>query len=132
MNIVFLAEYPNRLAASCCIVLVVKGAGGCLATSLRRTEPTTKSDFLSSAVICSARSLSRIANLSNGCPFIFTKSNSATSESLSNSATTVQYSSALNFRISFSRSTINLTATDCTRPAESPRATFFHKNGESL
>ena len=33
--------------------------------------------------------------------------------------------------ISLSLSTINRTETDCTRPAESPPLTFFHKTGES-
>jgi hypothetical protein len=41
-------------------------------------------------------------------------------------------SSLTNARISFSRSTIMRTATDCTRPAERPRAIFFQRSGESL
>ncbi len=48
------------------------------------------------------------------------------------SASMFQYSSGLNASISFSLSTIRRTATLCTRPAESPRRTFFHKKGESL
>ena len=42
-----------------------------------------------------------------------------------------QYSWVLNARISFSRSTTSRTATDCTRPADSPRFTFFHRKGLS-
>ena len=42
----------------------------------------------------------------------------------------VQYSSGLKSFISFSRSMINLRATDCTRPAESPFLTFFQRIGE--
>ena len=33
--------------------------------------------------------------------------------------------------ISFSLSTIKRTATDCTRPAESPLLIFFHKSGDN-
>ena len=39
-----------------------------------------------------------------------------------------QYSSDRNASRSCSRSQINLTATDCTRPMLSPRRTFFHSN----
>ena len=45
-------------------------------------------------------------------------------------ASTVQYSLASNARISRSRSTISRRATLCTRPAESPVRTFFHRMGE--
>jgi hypothetical protein len=44
---------------------------------------------------------------------------------------TSQRSSGTKAAISRSRSTISLTATDCTRPADSPRATFFHSSGEA-
>jgi len=40
-----------------------------------------------------------------------------------------QYSSGLNCRICRSRSTIILTATDWTRPADRPRVTFFQRRG---
>ena len=40
-----------------------------------------------------------------------------------------QYSSDTNAWISRSRSVIMRTATDCTRPADSPRRTFFHNKG---
>ncbi|WP_434421769.1 hypothetical protein [Nannocystis pusilla] len=44
---------------------------------------------------------------------------------------TSQRSSGTKAAISRSRSTISLTATDCTRPADSPRATFFHSSGDA-
>ena len=44
-------------------------------------------------------------------------------------ASSVQYSTGTNALISRSRSTISRTATDCTRPAESPRRTFFQSSG---
>ena len=43
-----------------------------------------------------------------------------------------QYSTGTNARISRSRSTISRSATDCTRPAESPRRTFSQSSGDSL
>ena len=42
-----------------------------------------------------------------------------------------QYSSGMNSRISRSRSTTRRTATDCTRPALNPRATFFQSSGDT-
>ncbi len=47
-------------------------------------------------------------------------------------AKTSQNSSGTNARISRSRSTSKLTATDCTLPAESPRAILAHNKGESM
>lgn len=49
-----------------------------------------------------------------------------------NSAVIVQYSSGLNAWISRSRSTTSLSATDCTRPAESPLCNLLLRSGESL
>jgi hypothetical protein len=43
-----------------------------------------------------------------------------------------QYSTATKAAISRSRSVTSRTATDCTRPAESPRRIFSQSNGESL
>ena len=42
-----------------------------------------------------------------------------------------QYSWGVKARISSSRSTTSRVATDCTRPADSPRRIFFHSRGES-
>ena len=47
------------------------------------------------------------------------------------SAKTSQYSSGSKARISRSRSTTSRTATDCTRPADNPRATFAQSSGET-
>ncbi len=44
-------------------------------------------------------------------------------------ASIVQYSVGVNALISASRSQMSLTATDCTRPALSPRPTFFQRRG---
>jgi len=47
-------------------------------------------------------------------------------------ASTFQYSSGWNARISRSRSTTSFRATLCTRPALSPPATFFHSTGLTM
>ncbi|OPY04765.1 MAG: hypothetical protein A4E67_02246 [Syntrophaceae bacterium PtaB.Bin038] len=47
----------------------------------------------------------------------------------SRAAVIVQYSSGLKVRISSSRSQTIRTATDCTRPAESPRFTLSQRIG---
>ncbi|MOA11566.1 hypothetical protein D3C78_1315150 [compost metagenome] len=43
-----------------------------------------------------------------------------------------QYSSGTKARISRSRSTTSFTATDCTRPADRPRAILAHSSGETM
>ena len=54
------------------------------------------------------------------------------SPSVARSASIDQYSCGMNFFISSSLSQINLTATDCTLPAERPFLIFFQRSGESL
>ena len=51
---------------------------------------------------------------------------------VSRTASSVQYSRAVNARISRSRSTTIRTATDCTRPAERPGRTLRHSSGLSV
>ena len=55
-----------------------------------------------------------------------------TAPALERRAVIDQYSRGTKARISRSRSTINRTATDCTRPAESPPRTFAQSSGEIL
>ncbi len=59
------------------------------------------------------------------------RSDSAVAPSGLRRAVIRQYSSETKARISFSRSAIRRVATDWTRPALRPRATFFHKRGLS-
>ena len=51
---------------------------------------------------------------------------------VSSSASSVQYSRAVNARISRSRSTTMRTATDCTRPADRPPRTLRDRSGLSV
>ena len=55
--------------------------------------------------------------------------NALPSRSTERSTAIVQYSSGWNASISRSRSTISRSATDCTRPADSPRRTLLHSTG---
>src|SRR5690606_1035249 len=111
------------LEASCCKVDVVNGGAG---------------DFLAGLV---SKSL-----ILKDAPIFFCKNASASSlvliflgrfaldifpSSVSYIAVIAYECSALKFCISFSRSTIKRTATDCTRPADKPARTFFHKTGDN-
>ena len=59
------------------------------------------------------------------------KRQGASSPSRARSTNASQNSSGVKARISRSRSTMSRTATDCTRPADNPRATFDHNKGDS-
>ena len=120
--------------ASCCIVEVMNGGAGRRRVSRLRTESTAYSAPSRSAAIAPARSASeiwmRFSPLSersaalNVMGFLF-----AASARLARLASIVQYSSGTNAWISRSRSTMRRSATDWTRPADSPRRTLFHSTG---
>ena len=125
---VFLAVKPSRLAASCCSFEVMKGGGALRRRSLRLTSATVKGAFLSSST--SGFAISPLGN-SAFCPssLISLLRNCGGSAAL-RSASMLQYSTGTNLPISSSRSTTRRTATDWTRPADSPRRTFFQRMGE--
>ena len=115
-------EYPNFLLASCCNVDVVKGAAGERFAGLVSNDLTSKSAPIQSC-----------KNFSASSCLLKRSGNSAlkASRPLPKMATILNAASDLNLLISRSLSTISLTATDCTRPAESDGFTFFHNTGES-
>ena len=119
---VLLTENPILRLASCCSVEVVNGAAGVLVAGFCCTSSTLNLAFCASAKSACA------AFLSESCWF-----NSAVNKPLSlmNCPWTRKNPSVLNLSISRSRSTINLTATDWTRPAERLGRTFFQRTGES-
>ena len=137
---VFLADHPNTLAAACCKVEVLNGGWGDAFLSDFLTFKTIYSERSNSVSIFLAVSPSWISAFfvlnprpSVGVPFILASSISNFSPFFVSTKTVIcQYSSALNFSISLSRSTIRRTATLCTRPADKPRRTFFHNIGDSL
>ncbi|CCY38268.1 unknown [Tannerella sp. CAG:118] len=120
-------EYPNFRAASCCKVDVVKGGAGDFFAG--RTEISSIVKFAcwqaSRKFKASSLVFSRLFNSafnSIGFPF---------SDGIKNVAIIRYEASEIKFFISFSRSTIRRTATDCTRPADNAGFTFFHSTGES-
>ena len=131
-------ENPSFRAASCCTVEVVNGGDGVRLTSRSRTSRTRYDASRSrSTCCCASASADRIrprlsgdaASLSS--PICTSRAGNADSSPFgARRASTVQYSFGSNARISRSRSTISRSATDCTRPADSPVRTFFHRIGE--
>ena len=117
---VFLALKPSFFDASCCIVEVVKGGNGHFLSSFFSTERTLYSSFFNSSQIFAASCKFLISSFSNFLPSFSTQSAIKSFLSLSSLTFIVQYSSDLKFWISLSRSTISLTATDWTLPAERP------------
>ena len=125
---------PKRADAACCRVEVMNGGGGRVAVFLSTRSRTTNKRSRKRVTASSATaSLPGRKSL----PFSLTTWNRTGDSSFpggslrSRSANASQYSSGVNARISRSRSTTSRTATDCTRPADSPRATFDHSNGDS-
>ena len=69
----------------------------------------------------------------NGLSFLWvTSSGNASPPGVVVLASISQNSSGTKALISRSRSTTRRTATDCTRPADRPRAIFFHNSGETI
>ncbi len=106
----------------------MKGGGGFRRRSFFVTSATTKFTLFSSSTIgvvtaalgSSAFAPSSLISLLRNCG----------GRAALRSASMLQYSTATNFEISSSRSTTSRTATDCTRPAESPRLTSVQRMGE--
>ena len=116
-----------------CKVDVMNGADGCFFVTRFFTDFTTNGASCKRATMASACSLLEISVLSTFFPstaanFAEKTFREVAAESF---ASIVQYSCGWNARISFSRSTTNRTATDCTLPADRPRRTFLQRNGLS-
>ena len=135
---------PSLRDASCCSVEVVNGAAGLRRRCFLSTFATVSTPLAVSRIRCSAaRTWGSFVNV-NCSTFSPPKSASRAGNCVepglgsrvaafcSASASIVQYSCALNAVISASRSTISRSAGLCTRPADSPRRTFFQSNGERL
>ena len=119
------------LDASCCKVEVVNGGAGVFFLVLFLILVMINSPFSSIASTLSVSSLLSALNFSPLTSVSFA-GNARLLEADNSFASMLQYSCASKLSISCSLSTISLTATDCTRPAERPRLTFFHKNGLNL
>ena len=105
----------------------MNGGGACRFRSFVATEDTTHAAFSRSARIAPA-SASLPTRIVSSLRFRSFASNSGGCGPAS-LANTLQYSSGTNFSISRSRSHTSLSATDCTRPALSPRRTLSQRSG---
>mmetsp|Transcript_49389 Transcript_49389/g.88245 ORF Transcript_49389/g.88245 Transcript_49389/m.88245 type:complete len:244 (-) Transcript_49389:809-1540(-) len=127
--IVLFTPNPRDVLAACCNEDVVKGAGGLELAGLSSRLTTLMSADLRAAT---ARSDSRSLFGRYFLPFHRDTSICTSFPSPVRSAESSQYSSGTNARICLSRSTTSFTATDWTRPADSPRDTFFQRIGETM
>ena len=119
---------PNLRAASCCRVLVVKGAAGLFFIGLVTMSSTTNVAPL--ARFKKASASSRVLNRLSSSAF---SSDAFPSLSVTWKSAVTRYEASLwNCWISRSRSTIRRTATDCTRPADKAGFTLRQSTGESL
>src|SRR5438270_11961290 len=101
----------------------MKGAGAFRRRSFFSTFCTAKGSFLSSST--SGRVISRDPSSTFLPSSLISLARNCGGSAAFRSASIDQYSTGTNAAISFSRSTTSRTATLCTRPAESPRRTFF-------
>src|SRR4026209_1123679 len=127
---VFLALKWSLRLASCWSVEVMNGGAGFRRRSPRFTDFTVHAwpwRPLITAMV--SASLGRSAFCPRTSLRVAGKSGGLLPSSL---AWRDQYSTGTKAAISRSRSVMRRTATDCTRPAESPRRIFSHRRGESL
>ena len=116
--------------ASCCSFEVMNGG-----TGLRRRSRAVTFATLNVAASRSARTVAACSpfTISMFLPWCLTRFAGKTGGCAADRcARTDQYSSATNARISRSRSQIMRSATDCTRPADSPRRTLSQRMGLTL
>ncbi len=116
-------EKPSLRPASCWRVDVVKGGAGDFFRGLTLMSPTVNE-------APAHFSRNSLANASSGRRCESSASRLIPPGSMKR-AVTRKYGSDLNELISFSRSTIRRTATDCTRPADKAGLIFFHNTGDT-
>ena len=138
--IVRCAPKPSLREASCCSVEVVNGAAGLRRRCFLSTFATVSLPLAVSRIFCSA-ARTWVSFVNVNCSTLSPPNTdnragncveAASGCALSASASIVQYSCALNAVISSSRSTMSRNAGLCTRPADSPRRTFFQSSGDRL
>ncbi len=116
-------EKYNFLDASCCNVDVVNGAEGDFFAGFLSNLLTEKS----AEIFFSKNALASFSE----AKVLFSLAENTLPSSVLNSAAILNDACGSNASISLSRSTINLTATDCTRPAERPGLIFFQSTGDN-
>ncbi|MNG10778.1 hypothetical protein D3C84_942690 [compost metagenome] len=126
------AVKPSLRAASCCRVEVVKGGEGERLTGFFSIALIVKVPALMASRAAVAMASETMSRRCTRLPSCFTRRVVKGGLSAARSASTDQYSCALNFPISISRSTTMRRATDCTRPAERAPGSLRHSTGERL
>ena len=116
-------EKYNFLDASCCKVDVVNGAAGDFFAGFLSSFPTEKS----APIFC----FKKASAFSLDAKVLFNLASKTFPFSVLKLAFILYDASGVKPSISRSLSTINLTATDCTRPAERPGLIFFHSTGDN-
>ncbi len=123
IRIVVFTENPSLFPASCCRVEVVNGGAGARFTGFTlksATEKEADAQCSRKTRASSSVAIRRFSSALNGSP-----------EFPENWALILKKGSGLNASTSFSRSQISLTATLCTRPADSAGLIFFQRIGLS-
>src|SRR5690606_3241897 len=117
-------ENPSLRLASCCSVEVVNGGEGFrldgLVSKLSIVKTAFSQAFKKSSASAAVSNLFGSSALSSSFGFPVEKT-----------AVTLKAAVGVKWLISRSRSTISLTATDCTRPADKDGFTLRHNTGES-
>ena len=127
------APKPSLREASCCKVLVANGGAGWRCTCFFSTLSTRncRASIAATARLASA-SFAR-PNLSSLLPSsMLRRAWKSAPLGVVNAAWMLQYSCGLNASISFSRSQIRRSATDCTRPAEREPCSLRQSTGDSV
>ena len=124
---------PSLREASCCRVEVVKGGGGLRRAGFFSTDLTVNwpvsTARLASVGFVGVAEAELVQPLA--VELVHQRARKG-SEPAETSASTVQYSCALNASISISRSTTRRRATDCTRPADREPGSLRHSTGERV
>jgi hypothetical protein len=130
IDIVRFGLNPSRRLASCWSVDVVNGGAG---DRFWARVPTLVTTGFSSRIAASCRAADSASVTSSAAPSIRTTSAAKRSPAaVARIASIVQYSRAVKASISRSRSTTSRTATDWTRPADSPPRTLRDRSGLSV
>ncbi len=123
-------EKPRILEASCCRVLVMKGAGG---SSLREERLIALKTAWADSILPMISTALASSGISSFLPSHFSRlALKGGSPSRQKLASSFQNSRGTKARISASRSQIRRNATDCTRPALRSLAITLQSRGETV
>ena len=126
------AVKPSLRLASCCRVEVVKGGAGLRLIGFFSIDLIVNAPLLIASRAAKATASDGMSRRWIRLPRCLTSRVVKGGLSAARSASTDQYSWALNFSISISRSTTMRRATDWTRPAERAPGSLRHRTGDRV